>query len=153
MTFWKNLFTTTESRSEKVLRISDSILTINDYTPAFGTADFVQLAHTAVKNGFTVSFFGITDHYLAPLEESDSENISDEMIHMLNEYGVEELHAALRDEFDNYYISDMEICDSATRQSFALDRRGVVRAPDEGRLLTLIQAMYTDMGYIVTVRD
>jgi hypothetical protein len=126
-------------KRERVVSVQDGKLFFDEHSARFGTQDFTMIADVARQNGFTVNGFSMTDHYLEPLECWDSESISDDLIEMLDEHGIEEVHAAMNDEFKSYYIDEVELRHTETKGFYTIYRDGSVRAPDEDILLDLIR--------------
>lgn len=126
MNILKNLFGTQTVKQETTLDIVGNDLLINGHPANFGTQDLVRIAGYASRHGFTIELISVTDMYLMLLSEEEIQEVSGEMIAMMNKWGSEEVEAALQDEFDGYYVSMIALKSNATGEIVYLDRKGYV---------------------------
>lgn len=106
----------------------DFTLTFRGWDVNIGTQDLVRFADHGLKNGFSVKRFSVVDANLEPLDSALGDKFSAEMIQMLHEYGMVELDAAFREEFDSLYLNGVTLTSHSTAASFSINRRGEVAA-------------------------
>lgn len=91
-----------------------------------GSQDLIRLASYASTHGFRVASFMIADAYLAPISEDEQADVSNQMVKMLEVFGVSELEAAMSDEYDGLYVVGVNLIAAASGRRVIVRRRGYV---------------------------
>lgn len=91
-----------------------------------GSQDLLRLANFAQSQNFKVQSFLIADPYLNPLPIEEQDDVSDDLIHMFQTYGLSEVESALMNEYDGLYIVGVNLVSLATSMRVSIRRRGFV---------------------------
>ena len=95
-----------------------------------GSQDMIRTADYAIEHGLVISAFALGDKDLTPLGADENMSVSEQMISMLNTYGLDELDASMTDEFDGVYALGVLITDPSVGESFASHRYDQIAATD-----------------------
>ncbi|MGK3708689.1 hypothetical protein [Arthrobacter sp. IK3] len=93
---------------------------------SLGSQDLIRFAAYAASNGWPAVSFELGDPALDPIPQEQQDLISSEMLRILGTFGEAELHAAMQDEFDDFYVLAVNTADDQTGHRVKLMRRGVL---------------------------
>lgn len=91
-----------------------------------GNQDLLRLADYAARNGFTLSSISLSDSDLYPLPPDEQAEISSDLIDLYRRFGLGELMAALREDYDGIYAIGISIINNNSGRRMNIRRRGFV---------------------------
>ena len=111
-----------------------------------GSQDLLRLADYANRHGFQIASFSLSDTYLSPLASEEQSGISDRLISLYREYGLEELLFALAEEYEGLYITGLTLINIETGRRVQIKRRGYVETSSIQEAETLLRSAWNELN-------
>lgn len=111
-----------------------------------GSQDLLRLADYASRRGFQIASFSVSDSYLSPLPDEEQKTVSDRLICLYKEYGLEELLFAISGEYEGLYIIGLTLINKETGRRVQVKRRGYVETSAVQEAEDLLRSAWTDLN-------